>query len=126
MAVPCGLVSKLMNAAGVAGLCAVAKALGDAECFNIADDRRSIDEMEADGRMREGLALFGIDHIRGRRQKPAGLALQRQVLRSEPAGRQSGHKAATQSKSLSVTDKRMFHSSGTQALAGPNPELLGN
>ena len=84
-----GLVSKLMNAAGVAGLCLAAKALGDAEGFNITDDRRSIDVMKADGRMREGLALIRVDHIRGRRQKSARLALQRQVLRGEPASRQS-------------------------------------
>src|ERR1035437_432679 len=60
-----GLVPKLMNAAGVAGLCPVSKALGDAEGFNITDDRRSIDEVEADGGVGKRLALFHVDRQSG-------------------------------------------------------------
>src|SRR5580698_10245872 len=48
--------------------------------------------METYGRMREKLPFARFDHVSRRRDKPAGLAFERKVLRVEPAACKCGSK----------------------------------
>ena len=48
------------------------------------------DEVKADGRMGECMALGAVDDVGGGGQEPAGLAFQRQVLRHQAAGKRQG------------------------------------
>ena len=92
-------VAEGVHAARIAGLGAAGKALRDAEGLNIADHLGGVDEVVADGRVRKFLARVHVDDVSGGRQKPARLALQRQVLRAElPGGEQGDREKTTHSK----------------------------
>ena len=90
-----------MHASRIADLGATVKGLGNAESLDVANDGASIDEVEADGRVRKFLALFHVDDIGSGRKEAAGLALERQVLGVElPGGEHGDREEAANSKSV--------------------------
>ena len=70
-------IAKCVEATRIAHLGPVGKPFGDAERLNVANHRRSVDEVVTDSRMRKELSLLCIDHVGCRRQKSAGLTFQR-------------------------------------------------
>ena len=110
-----------MDAARVANLGAAIKRFGDAEGFNVADHCAGVDEVEADGRVGELLALFHVDDVGGGRQKAAGLALERQVLSVELAGgKRDDREEAEDSK---VAEGAKIHVVSTPGERGRLPPL---
>ncbi len=75
-----GAVAEGVNAACVTKLAAVGEVLSDIDGLDVTDDLRTIDEVVTKGRMREEVAFFGIDHVGGGRDEPAGLAFKGEVL----------------------------------------------
>lgn len=75
-----GAVAERVDAAGVAELGAVGEAFNEVDGLDVADDFGAIDEVVTDGRVREEMAFFRIDHISGGRDESAGLAFKSEVL----------------------------------------------
>src|SRR5580698_152824 len=103
-----------MDVARVAGLGAVGKALRDIEGLNIADDRRSVNEMEADRRVREELPLGRIDHVCRGRDESAGLAFEGELLGLERVRRKHGGKSKAGHKPAEGTEECHFSCSNFQ------------
>ena len=107
-----------MNAARVTDLGAAVEGFGDAEGFNVANDLGGVNEVEADGGVGELLALVHINNVGGRRQKAAGLALQRQVLGVELAGgEQADGEEAANGEFVNGAKIHFFSSGGAQSPA---------
>jgi len=75
-----GAVAESVNAAGVAEFGAVCESFNEVYGLDVAYDFRTIDEVVTDGRMREEVAFFRIDHISSGSDESAGLALKSEVL----------------------------------------------